>query len=304
MGGGGDDVEAGVERIAHGPGRDQPADVRDVGHGQRADLVGHRLERRVVVVARIGGVAAEHHLRPRLLGRLHQCVEVDRPALVRMGLVADEVEHLAHVRDRRAVGQVAAVAQVHRQHGVAGLQEGEIDRLVHRRAGQRLHVGVLAAEQLGRPLPRGALDLVGELLAAVVAPAGIALGVLVGQHRAEAGQHLGIGVVLRGDHLDAVDLAALLAGDGALDLRVVGGKGLAVRIHGRSYLKDRPVPPSESPGAQANGASAPRSPMVHPIQARQSRRAGRDYQGGGGPARRHPGANGPAVTSMRGSRFL
>ena len=118
--------------------------------------------------------------------------------------------------------QVAAVREVHRQHRVAGIEEGEIARLVHRRAGQRLHVGVLGAEQRAGAIAREVLDRVGELLAAVVAPAGIALGVLVGQHRAERGQHLGIGVVLRRDHLDAVDLAALLAGDGVRDVGIEG----------------------------------------------------------------------------------
>ena len=53
-----------------------------------------------------------------------------------------------------------------------------------------------------------ALDDVDELAAAVVAAAGIALGVLVGQHRALGGQDGGAGVVLRGDHLQAVLLPA------------------------------------------------------------------------------------------------
>ena len=61
---------------------------------------------------------------------------------------------------------------------------------------------------------------VDELAAAVVALARIALGVLVGQHRALRLQHGAGDDVLRGDQLDLVALAAELVADGAEDLRV------------------------------------------------------------------------------------
>ena len=75
----------------------------------------------------------------------------------------------------------------------------------------------------------GALDGEGlgdvdELAAAVVAPAGIALGVLVGQHRALRVQDRAADDVLRGDQLDLVALAAELVRDGAEDRRVAGGE--------------------------------------------------------------------------------
>jgi len=46
-----------------------------------------------------------------------------------------------------AVRQVAAVGQVQTHDGVAGRQHGGIGGLVGLRAGVRLHVGVLGAEQ-------------------------------------------------------------------------------------------------------------------------------------------------------------
>ena len=63
-------------------------------------------------------------------------------------------------------------------------------------------------------------DDIDELAAAVVAPAGIALGVLVGQHRTLGGQDGGAGVVLRGDHLQPLLLAAALVGDRLPDFGV------------------------------------------------------------------------------------
>jgi hypothetical protein len=71
----------------------------------------------------------------------------------------------------------------------------------------RLHVGVGGAEQLLRPLDRQLLGDVDEFAAAVVALAGIAFGVLVGQHRALRLEHARARVVLRGDQLDVVFLA-------------------------------------------------------------------------------------------------
>jgi len=90
------------------------------------------------------------------------------------------------------------------------------------------------AKQLLGPLAGDPLDHVGELLAAVVAPARVALRVLVGEDRAQRGEHLGEGVVLGGNQLDALALAILLADEGLEELRVVLGEKLAVAVHGRS----------------------------------------------------------------------
>ena len=84
----------------------------------------------------------------------------------------------------------------------------------------RLQVGVLGAEELLRP---GDADLLGPVhlgAAAVVAPARVALGVLVGQRRAERGQHRRRGEVLAGDQLQAAAQPVQLAEHHLGDLRV------------------------------------------------------------------------------------
>ena len=68
--------------------------------------------------------------------------------------------------------------------------------------GVRLHVGVLGAEQLAEPVAGEHLGLVDHEVAAVVALRRVALGVLVGEHRALGGEHRGRGEVLRRDELD------------------------------------------------------------------------------------------------------
>ena len=84
----------------------------------------------------------------------------------------------------------------------------------------RLHVGVLGAEELLGAVARQVLDHVGELASAVVALAGIALGVLVGEDRAGGFQHGFADKVLRGDQLQTFVLAALFVLDGLRDLGI------------------------------------------------------------------------------------
>ncbi len=70
----------------------------------------------------------------------------------------------------------------------------------------RLHVGEIGAEQRFGAVAGDVLDDVDVLAAAVVAPTGQPLGVLVGQHAALGLQHRARHEVLRGDHLQRVAL--------------------------------------------------------------------------------------------------
>ena len=101
-----------------------------------------------------------------------------------------------------------AGGEIEPHEGVAGLHQREEHLGVGRGAGMRLHIGELAAEQLGHPLDRQPLGDVDELAAAVIALARQAFGIFVGQHRALRFQHRARDDVLRGDQLDLVALAA------------------------------------------------------------------------------------------------
>ena len=85
----------------------------------------------------------------------------------------------------------------------------------------RLHVGVLGAEQRLGAIDGELLDDVDELAAAVVAPARIALGVLVGQDRALRLEDGAADDVLGGDQLEigllAVGFGADRPPDGGVD---------------------------------------------------------------------------------------
>lgn len=76
------------------------------------------------------------------------------------------------------------------------------------------------------------LDLVDDMVAAVVAGAGEALGVLVGEDGAEGVQDGLGGEVLRGDELETAPLAVLLGLDETVELRVDGGEREVARRGG------------------------------------------------------------------------
>ena len=97
-----------------------------------------------------------------------------------------------------------------------------------------LDVGVLGAEQLLGAVDRQLLGDVDLLAAAVVAAAGVALGVLVGQHRADRFEHRLRHEVLRGDHLQRALLAPQLGVETAAISGSTSASGAVWKLSGRS----------------------------------------------------------------------
>ncbi len=135
-----------------------------------------------------------------------------------------------------AVGEVSAVREVQAEDGVARLNDRRVGRHVGRRAGVRLHVGVLGAEELLGAIARQVLDHVGELASAVIALAGIALGVLVGEDRAGGFKHGLANEVLGGDQLQPFMLAALLVFDSLRNVRISFRQRTLHRIGGHDSV--------------------------------------------------------------------
>ncbi len=202
---------------------DQSRDVCDVGHHQRPRLVADLADPREVDHPRVCRCAADDQPRLVLQGELLHLLVVDA-LIVLAHVVADDLEVAAGVRQGMAVSEVAAMSEVHAHDGVAGLEHREVDGHVCLRAGVRLHIGVLGAEELLRPVDGDGLDDVGRSAPAVVPLAGVSLGVLVGEDGAHGREHGDRDVVLRGDQLEGVVLTRRLAPDGGSDLRVHLGK--------------------------------------------------------------------------------
>src|SRR5204863_109402 len=198
---------------------DEPRDVRDVGHHQRADAVRDLANALEVDHPRIRRRSADDHPRLVLLGRLRHIVVVDQLILFAHA-VRDDFEIAAAVRQRMSVREVSAVREVHAHDRVAGLEHCEVDRHVGLRAGVRLDVGVFGAEESLRAIDGDVLDDVGGAAAAVVTLARIALGVLVREDRSHRSQHSLRHVVLRGNQLQRVVLPLRFQLDRIRDLAI------------------------------------------------------------------------------------
>ncbi len=166
-----------------------------------------------VDLARIGRAAGDDECGPALVRQPRDLVEVD-PAVLAAHAVLHRIEPLAGEVGRRPVGQVPAGGERHAEHRVARLAERHEGRLVGLRAGMRLDVDMCCAEQPFRPLDGEPLRPVHPFAAAIVAPARIALGIFVGQHRALRLQHGARDDVLGRDQLDLVALTPKLSADG------------------------------------------------------------------------------------------
>ena len=118
------------------------------------------------------------------------------------------------------VREMPAMRQVQPQNRVARLQDRRVGLHVGLRSGMRLHVGMLRAEELLRPVARQVLDDIGKLAAAVVTLAGISLGILVREHRARSFEHGFADEVFRGNQFQALVLAASFVVDGGGNLRI------------------------------------------------------------------------------------
>ena len=170
------------------PGRNQTGDVGHVHHQQGADAVGDGAQAREVEETRVGAGAGHDQLGLVFLGQTFHLVVVDLFRL-RVDAVVVEVVELARTVEPESVAQMAAVIQLEGQHAVARLEQGQIDRFIGLCAGMGLHIGVVGPEQRLDPLSGDLLGHVHKLAAAIVAPAGIAFCIFVGEDAAHGRQH-------------------------------------------------------------------------------------------------------------------
>ena len=128
------------------------------------------------------------------------------------------------------------MGQIQSKYRIAGLEDGEIDGHVGLGAAVGLHVGVVGPEELLGAIAGQVLDPIHVHAAAVVAPARVALGVLVGEVGAHGLQDGQGGIVLGGDQLQVLALPDNLEleglGDGGVGLTQCLGDG-----HRDSFLR-------------------------------------------------------------------
>ena len=129
------------------PGGDESGNVRHVGDNGCTDRLPDRGEPLEVDYARVRARADHDHLGLMLVRKLLEFVVVD-PLVVFAHAVRNDRVKLAGKIERVSVRQVAPVREVHPEDRIARLEQREVDGHVGLRAGMRLHVHVLGAEQL------------------------------------------------------------------------------------------------------------------------------------------------------------
>ena len=132
------------------------------------------------------------------------------------------------------MGQMPAGIEAHAENRVPRLEQGEIDGAVGLGARMRLDIDEIRPEEGLCTRDRKTLGDIHMRAALIVAPARVALGILVGEHRAHGLEHRARDDVFGSDQLDLRLLTLQLGRNRIRDLR----------IH-------RPQPCGEKPFAQA-----------------------------------------------------
>lgn len=218
----GRDVVAERERRQVQAGGNEPREVSHVADQDRTDLVRDGAEGGEVPGARVGRSASHDQLGLLMLGDGADLVEVEEAS--RVDVVVHRAVELAGGVRRGAMREVAAVAEVEPHQAVTRLERGEVDSGVGLGTGVGLNVHAPAvlgqAEELQGTSTGDVLDRIHVVAAAVVALAGQAFGVLVGEDGADCREHRARHVVLRRDELEVVTLTPLFRCDSRSHFRI------------------------------------------------------------------------------------
>ena len=189
--------------------RDKSRDVRHVYHEVGADLLGDGCDFFKIDDARIGGSAGDNELRFCFERGLAQLVVVDASCLC-IHAVRNKVEIGTRHVDGRTMRQMAAMREIHAEHGIAGLQQRKIDRHIRLRAAVRLHICMLGTEEPACSVTGYVFHNVDAFAAAVIPLAGVAFRIFIGQNASHGCHHSLGNKIFGGDELDAAALTGQL----------------------------------------------------------------------------------------------
>ena len=179
MGRRGDDVSV-LHRVLQQASCDQTSRVSHIDQQDGTYCVGDLAHALVVPLTAVGRTTTDDQLRLVLQGQLLHLVVVHAARLAAEVIADVVVENTRRVYSA-TVREVAALIEVQAHEGVARLQDGEQYSLVGLCTRVGLHVDKLSAEELLHAVDGEVLHLVHHLATAIVALAGITLGIFVGE---------------------------------------------------------------------------------------------------------------------------
>ena len=221
MGGGCDNIRIG-HRTHMGAARNQTGNVGHVHHQHCTNLMGNVRKNLKIDGSGIGGRTGNHKLGLAFLCHVPDLVIVDQAGIM-VDIIGNHIVILAGHIGRAAMGQVSAVGQTHAHHGITGLQQSQLNRHIGLSARMGLDIGKFRAKQRFCPVNAKLLDLIHHMTAAIVALAGQALGIFVGENGTHGSDDRRRREVLRRNQLQAVALPVELPVHHGSQLRIIVG---------------------------------------------------------------------------------
>ena len=195
------------------------------------------------------------------------------------------------------VGEVAAVGEIHRENGIARLQNREVNGHVGLGTGVGLHVGMIPAENFQHTVNGELFHFVHHLATAIPALAGIAFRVFIGQQGALGFPDGGRSEIFGGNQLNVVAFPASFLLDEARQFRVRPLQGATGGFNDAAFMAST-FKVSMQPGVQdvfhtfivhIGGSQAEQVGII--VLAGKGRSRGRAAEGG---ADAHPAVGGNA----------
>ena len=168
------------------PCRHKAGNMRNIHHEHRAHLIGNLSEFLKINGSRISGCTGNYHLRLALQCNLSHIIVIEESFVI--DAIRHAVKVLARHINRRPMGQMSAMIQIHAHKGISRLHHRKKYRHICLCAGMGLYVHVLTAKHLSGSCNRQILYHVDTLTAAVISFSGISFCILIGQ-RAAHGSH-------------------------------------------------------------------------------------------------------------------
>ncbi len=138
-------------------GGDEARNVRHVHEQIGTHAVGDLAHALEIDDARVGGRAGGDHARLHLEGHFGEGVVIDALVHLADAVMGDGIEATGEI-GLVAMGEMAAVGKIHGEDLVARLEHGKIDGGIGLRAGVRLHIHVITAEEFLRAVDGQLLD--------------------------------------------------------------------------------------------------------------------------------------------------
>lgn len=194
------------------PFGDEACGVGDIGQYEGTYFIGYAADARIVPVTAVRRSTAENEFRFMGACLLFQHVIVYQ-AVFFPDTIKSCVVGFAGEIDGGAMCQMAAHGEVQAEDGISRLQDGQHNCGIRLGAGVRLHVGVGAVEHLFDAIDGQLFGFIYDFTAAIVAAAGIAFSIFVGQDAARCAHNVVGSEIFGGDEFDAIALAVELPAD-------------------------------------------------------------------------------------------